>query len=438
MMMIIPRIVLVLVSLSFYIVESREYKRVCYYTNSPKYVYYNVQKFLISDVDPFLCTHIIFDYCLLWGNKVQAGQDKDYELYVRLNNLKRHNSSLKTLLALYGRSKFYSQMSSTKDSRAEFISSAIQYLRKYNFDGLDINWQYPGDLGGKPEDKVNIGLLVKELKEAFDAESHTSGFVCLILTAAVAPKKDTIETAYDIPTFSKYVDFINIMSYDLHEYHFRPSTTEHYSPLFPKSTENGDRRYLNIDYAAKYWNSSGAPKEKIIIGLAVYGVLFRLTGNQTGIGTAGRRNRYMSYNEICALQDIGKGHIVYDSEQMVPYYTDGSLWVSFDDEVSLAMKIEWLVSEGYGGAMVWALHLDDVNQTCSRSNRKYPLLNTIKDGLVIAENGGTLTTPSLPTGMSSAVPTPSDPTTQDVSSESTQGIYNLTTQERTSSGTSYN
>ncbi|VDI55712.1 Hypothetical predicted protein [Mytilus galloprovincialis] len=215
------------------------------------------------------------------------------------------------------------------------------------------------------------------------------------------------------------------MSYDLHEYDFGPS-------------ENGDKRYLNIDYAAKYWNSSGAPKEKIIIGLAAYGVLYRLTGNQTGIGAVGKKLDYMSYNEICAFQESGKGRTVYDSEQMVPYYTDGSVWVSFDDEVSLAMKVSIRLNGWYpkdnGGAMVWALHHDDVNQTCSRSNRKFPLLNTIKDGLVIAENGGTLTTPPLPTGMSSAVPPTSDPTTQEGSSVTTRGRSDSTTQGGTSSG----
>nr|AYD38865.1 acidic mammalian chitinase-like protein [Mytilus edulis] len=134
----------------------------------------------------------------------------------------------------------------------------------------------------------------------------------------------------------------------------------------------------------------------------------------------------MSYYEICALQESGKGQTVYDSEQMVPYYTDGSLWVGFDDEVSLAIKIEWLVSEGYGGAMVWALPLDDFRQTCSKSNRKFPLLNTIKDGLIIAENGGTLTTPAIPTGMFTAVPTTSGPTKQGrgrISNKDREGVW---------------
>ncbi|XP_071129503.1 acidic mammalian chitinase-like isoform X2 [Mytilus edulis] len=333
-------------------------------------------------------------------------------------------------------------MVSTQDSRAEFISSAIQYLRKYNFDGLDIDWEYPANRGGQPQDKVNFGLLVKEIKEAFDAESQTSGLVCLLLTAAVAAGKYTVDTAYDIPTMAQYMDFINIMSYDLHG--SWQSTTGHNSPLFPKSDEYGDQRYLNIDYVAKYWNSSGVPKEKLIIGLATYGRTFTLSGSQTGIGAAasgpGIKGQYtreagvMSYYEICALQESGKGQTVYDSEQMVPYYTDGSLWVGFDDEVSLAIKIEWLVSEGYGGAMVWALPLDDFRQTCSKSNRKFPLLNTIKDRLIIAENGGTLTTPALPTGMFTAVSTTSGPTKQGGSSSTTQRGSGSTTQGGTGSG----
>lgn len=48
-------------------------------------------------------------------------------------------------------------MSSTRYARQTFIYSAISYLRDRNFDGLDIDWEYPK--GG--DDKKNYVLLLK-------------------------------------------------------------------------------------------------------------------------------------------------------------------------------------------------------------------------------------------------------------------------------------
>jgi chitinase len=58
-------------------------------------------------------------------------------------------------------SVIYSNMASTASNRKEFIDSAIEWLRKYDFDGLDMDWEYPANRGGKPEDKTNFGLLCK-------------------------------------------------------------------------------------------------------------------------------------------------------------------------------------------------------------------------------------------------------------------------------------
>ena len=81
---------------------------------------------------------------------------------------------------------------------------------------------------GSPSDKRNFGLLVKELNIAFKPK----GFV---LSAAVAAGTSKIDAAYDVPTMSRYLDFINVMAYDLHG-HWEATTGEH-AALFPSSQD---------------------------------------------------------------------------------------------------------------------------------------------------------------------------------------------------------
>ncbi len=69
--------------------------------------------------------------------------------------------------------------------------------------------EYPASRGGKPEDKRNFVLLLQELKEAFLPKGY-------LLTAAVSAGKYFADPAYDIPQVSKYLDIINVMTYDYH------------------------------------------------------------------------------------------------------------------------------------------------------------------------------------------------------------------------------
>ena len=81
---------------------------------------------------------------------------------------------------------------------------------------------------GPPSDKTNFGLLVQELSIAFKSRGY-------LLSAAVAAGKSKIDMAYAVPELSKYLDFINIMAYDLHG-HWDANTGEHAS-LFPSSQD---------------------------------------------------------------------------------------------------------------------------------------------------------------------------------------------------------
>lgn len=70
---------------------------------------------------------------------------------------------MKTLLAVGGwnmGSKPFTQMVKTQETRAEFVKSTIQFLRERNFDGLDLDWEYPANRGSPPEDKDRFTKLV--------------------------------------------------------------------------------------------------------------------------------------------------------------------------------------------------------------------------------------------------------------------------------------
>ena len=63
-------------------------------------------------------------------------------------------------------------MAATEDGRKTFADSVITFVQQYNFDGLDMDWEYPTQRGGTPEDKVNKQFF--EMQEIFCYTSITS------------------------------------------------------------------------------------------------------------------------------------------------------------------------------------------------------------------------------------------------------------------------
>jgi chitinase len=71
----------------------------------------------------------------------------DIQLYKQVTDLKRKNPGLQVWIAVGGWSaggEVFSNMCSTAANRAAFISSTLQFMKAYAFDGVDIDWEYPG------------------------------------------------------------------------------------------------------------------------------------------------------------------------------------------------------------------------------------------------------------------------------------------------------
>ena len=164
-------------------------------------------------------------------------------------------------------SKKYSEMVADPARRKRFVESVVAFCQEHNFDGLDLDWEYPGKRGGSPDDKENFVKLIRDLKEAFRPKQ-------LLLTAAIGAAAPTIDVAYDIPQMYKYLDYVHVMCYDYHGKWDRQ--TGHNAPLYARPNEKGQDLFLNVEYTLKYLIEKGAKPEKTVLGVPLYGRAFSL------------------------------------------------------------------------------------------------------------------------------------------------------------------
>ncbi|XP_015597483.1 probable chitinase 2 [Cephus cinctus] len=359
-------------------------------------------KFTVNDVRADLCTHLIYTFAGLnattWTIKsldpwMDLKQNHDVGTYKKVTALRIRYPGLKVTLAIGGwneGSENFSALVASPEKRNIFSKHVIEYLQMYGFDGLDLDWEFPGRRGGSDKDKENFSYFVRELKNAFERHG-------LLLTAAISGDRNSMQTSYDIPEISKYLDYIHVMAYDYHT-----ALDKQVLPNAPVSSNDT----LNLKDAIQYLLSEGAPSEKIVLGIPMYGRTFSLTKlpntpDESPVGLPAlekgfpgpytRENGFMGYNEICEeLLNPSKGwRSGWDDPTGTPYAIKDNNVILYDNPRSIREKVDVINKMGLAGAMVWSMDTDDFHGNCAalhdflepQSSRDYPLLKTINMAL---------------------------------------------------------
>lgn len=340
------------------IVSKEQLKTVGYYTSWSAY-----SNFTPDKIDATKLTHINYAFANVNEElKITLGDSYiDPSNIKKLNELKKINPNLKILISVGGWSwsDKFSDAALTDKSRTIFANSCVDFIKKYGFDGIDIDWEFPVS-GGPPtnkyrkEDKQNFTLLLKAIREKLDIQGKKDGKHYLLTIAGGAGSMgiDNVE----LWNIHRYLDFANIMTYDMHG--TWDKYTDFNAPLYGGNSPNYVKS--SVDTAVKSWINAGFPKEKIVMGIPFFGKQYNMVNVwNNGLHQTFNGGLSLSYADIVSKYLNKQGFIrYYHSEYMVPWLYNGTTFISYEDEESIGHKAEYIKLNGLGGAMIWELKQD--------------------------------------------------------------------------------
>ena len=275
----------------------------------------------------------------------------------------------------------FSDAASTAENRERFAQTAIDLVQEYNFDGIDIDWEYP-DGTIREEDPQNLTLLLAEIREQLDAleaaegegnghdndngnghdDGHGRGHHGYELSMAVAPIPSNIDPL-EVETISDHLDHVNVMNYDFHG--GWSSYTNFNAPLHLASDDPNGNELLTAHSSMQYWADQPIANEKITFGLPFYGRSFEsVPAENDGLFQpfegSGAETYYNIRQNIKSQSDY---EYHWHDEAEVPwiYSPEEEIFIAYDDEHSIANKAQYVVDNDFGGVMCWELSQDSSN-----------------------------------------------------------------------------
>ena len=275
-----------------------------------------------------------------------------------LIKLKSANPNLKILISVGGwnDSGRFSDASFSDTNRTVFADSVVDFILKYHLDGVDLDWEYPVSGGissniSRTEDKQNFTLLLSKVREKLDVQGKKDGKHYWLTIAGSSGSYYARNT--ELGKISKYLDYALVMTYDIHG--IWDSYTDFNAPLYTP-TESSPQARLSADSAIKMYISAGFPASKLVTGIPFYGYVYTgVTNANNGLYQHFTSSANASYDSIQSKYAANPAYKEYTSSADSPWLFDGSTYISYDNEATIALKTDYVKSHDLAGAGVWEL-----------------------------------------------------------------------------------
>lgn len=273
--------------------------------------------------DPSLMTHINYAFGQVKADF--AGVTVQNEPFLRkVVALKQVNPGLKVLLSIGGwTGGNFSEMAASARTRRSFARDCRRIVDRFGLDGIDIDWEYPtsseAGISSSTDDTRHFTLLMRDLRKALGR-----GKFLTIATIA--------DGLYiDFPACMPYLDFVNIMAYDV------ANPPYHHTTLF-RSPLSGR---ITVAEAVEAHIRNGVPPHRLTLGMALYG--------------RGNHSNPVLHNFVKTRHTDRRYVQQWDEAAKVPYLVDasGTLVWGFDNPASLAAKCGYILDRGLLGGMYW-------------------------------------------------------------------------------------
>jgi chitinase len=278
-----------------------------------------------------------------------------------------HKAGVKVMASIGGwtLSDNFPAIAASATNRAAFAGDCNKLLKKYQFDGIDIDWEYPGydEHMGTAADKKNFTTFMKQIRDSITVLGTKTGktYKLSACFGASAERASNIEWTNVVPI----LDMINLMTYDF--FGEWDAVANHNSPLYaPTSGEPS----FNVNSAfLMMTQQNGVPASKINLGVAFYGrsqkgatTLFAATNGQPDLTTFPDEEGAPAYHDVMAKMSLF--NYSWDNTAKVPYLfgkaggSAAGTFVSFDDKRSIGLKATYINSKGARGAIIWDISHD--------------------------------------------------------------------------------